>query len=213
MALRTRFITLEGLDGAGKTTHLTFIRNWLAAANIETVYTREPGGTPLGEKLREILLDVDTDATLDTETLLMFASRQELLSSIIRPALAMGRWVVSDRFTDATFAYQGGGRGVPAKRISQLEEWVQQGLQPDLTILLDVPLQVSQQRLSQARLPDRFEREREDFHQRVRDTYLAWRLAKVGRCVSAFAQCLAAQRPGGDRQAGIRARCCPRFAV
>lgn len=170
---RARFITLEGLDGAGKTTHLTFIRNWLAAANIETVYTREPGGTPLGEKLREILLDVDTDATLDTETLLMFASRQELLSSIIRPALAMGRWVVSDRFTDATFAYQGGGRGVPAKRISQLEEWVQQGLQPDLTILLDVPLQVSQQRLSQARLPDRFEREREDFHQRVRDTYLA----------------------------------------
>ncbi|MDC7714560.1 dTMP kinase [Vogesella sp. LYT5W] len=170
---RARFITLEGLDGAGKTTHLAFIRDWLAAANVDTVFTREPGGTPLGEKLRELLLDVDTEATLDTETLLMFASRQELLSSIIRPALAMGRWVVSDRFTDATFAYQGGGRGVPAKRIAQLEEWVQQGLQPDLTILLDVPLQVSQQRLSQTRLPDRFEREREDFHQRVRDSYLA----------------------------------------
>lgn len=173
MMSRARFITLEGLDGAGKTTHLTFIRNWLAAANVDTVFTREPGGTPLGEKLRELLLDVDTEATLDTETLLMFASRQELLSSVIRPALAMGRWVVSDRFTDATFAYQGGGRGVPAKRIAQLEEWVQQGLQPDLTILLDVPLQVSQQRLSQTRLPDRFEREREDFHQRVRDSYLA----------------------------------------
>jgi len=173
MMSRARFITLEGLDGAGKTTHLTFIRNWLAAVNVDTVFTREPGGTPLGEKLRELLLDVDTEATLDTETLLMFASRQELLSSVIRPALAMGRWVVSDRFTDATFAYQGGGRGVPAKRIAQLEEWVQQGLQPDLTILLDVPLQVSQQRLSQTRLPDRFEREREDFHQRVRDSYLA----------------------------------------
>ena len=150
MMPRARFITLEGLDGAGKTTHLAFIRDWLAAANVDTVFTREPGGTPLGEKLRELLLDVDTEATLDTETLLMFASRQELLSSVIRPALAMGRWVVSDRFTDATFAYQGGGRGVPAKRIAQLEEWVQQGLQPDLTILLDVPLQVSQQRQHQS---------------------------------------------------------------
>lgn len=173
MMSKARFITLEGLDGAGKTTHMTFIREWLAANAVDTVFTREPGGTPLGEKLRELLLDVDTDATLDTETLLMFASRQELLSSVIRPALAMGRWVVSDRFTDATYAYQGGGRGVPAKRIAMLEDWVQQGLQPDLTILLDVPLAVSQQRLSHSRLPDRFEREREDFHQRVRDVYLA----------------------------------------
>ena len=184
MMSKARFITLEGLDGAGKTTHLAFIRQWLTAANVDTVYTREPGGTPLGEKLRELLLDVDTEATLDTETLLMFACRQELLSSVIRPALAMGRWVVSDRFTDATFAYQGGGRGVPAKRIAQLEEWVQQGLQPDLTILLDVPLQVSQQRLSQTRLPDRFERERADFHQRVRDVYLARAAAQPQRfCV------------------------------
>ncbi|MFD2447906.1 dTMP kinase [Vogesella fluminis] len=205
---RARFITLEGLDGAGKTTHLAFIRNWLAAANINAVFTREPGGTPLGEKLRALLLDVDTDATLDTETLLMFASRQELLSSVIRPALAMGRWVVSDRFTDATFAYQGGGRGVPAKRIAQLEEWVQQGLQPDLTILLDVPLQVSQQRLSQTRLPDRFEREREDFHQRVRDCYLARAAAYPQRffVVDASGDLAVIQRQLADRLAALQAQ-------
>ncbi|MGL6048105.1 MAG: dTMP kinase [Vogesella sp.] len=180
---KARFITLEGLDGAGKSTHLAFIRRYLEQAGIDTVFTREPGGTPLGEKLREILLDIDTEATLDTETLLMFASRQELVSSLIRPSLAAGRWVVSDRFTDATFAYQGGGRGVPAERIAILEHWVQQGLQPDLTILLDVPLEVSQARLSQSRLPDRFEREREDFHQRVRQMYLARAQANPGRFV------------------------------
>jgi dTMP kinase len=180
---KARFITLEGLDGAGKSTHLAFIRRYLEQAGIDTVFTREPGGTPLGEKLREILLDIDTDATLDTETLLMFASRQELVSSLIRPSLAAGRWVVSDRFTDATFAYQGGGRGVPAERIAILEHWVQQGLQPDLTLLLDVPLEVSQARLSQSRLPDRFEREREDFHQRVRQMYLARAQANPGRFV------------------------------
>lgn len=208
MMSRARFITLEGLDGAGKTTHLAFIRDWLAAANINAVFTREPGGTPLGEKLRALLLDVDTDATLDTETLLMFASRQELLSSVIRPALAMGRWVVSDRFTDATFAYQGGGRGVPAKRIAQLEEWVQQGLQPDLTILLDVPLQVSQQRLSQTRLPDRFEREREDFHQRVRDCYLARAAAYPQRffVVDASGDLAVIQRQLADRLAALQAQ-------
>lgn len=168
-----RFITLEGLDGAGKSTHLTFIRQWLQQQGIDAVFTREPGGTPLGEKLREILLDIDTEATLDTETLLMFASRQELLSTVIRPQLAAGNWVVSDRFTDATFAYQGGGRGVPAERIAILEHWVQQGLQPDLTILLDVPLEVARERMAGTRLPDRFEQEREDFHQRVRQMYLA----------------------------------------
>lgn len=180
---KARFITLEGLDGAGKSTHLAFIRRYLEQAGIDTEFTREPGGTPLGEKLREILLDIDTEATLDTETLLMFASRQELVSSLIRPSLAAGRWVVSDRFTDATFAYQGGGRGVPAERIAILEQWVQQGLQPDLTILLDVPLEVSQERLAQSRLPDRFEREREDFHQRVRQMYLARAQANPGRFV------------------------------
>lgn len=195
---KARFITLEGLDGAGKSTHLAFIRQTLEQAGIDTVFTREPGGTPLGEKLREILLDIDTEATLDTETLLMFASRQELVSSLIRPSLAAGRWVVSDRFTDATFAYQGGGRGVPAERIAILEHWVQQGLQPDLTILLDVPLEVSQARLAQSRLPDRFEREREDFHQRVRQMYLARAQANPGRFVV-----IDARRPIGDIQHDI----------
>ena len=195
---KARFITLEGLDGAGKSTHLAFIRRYLEQAGIDTVFTREPGGTPLGEKLREILLDIDTEATLDTETLLMFASRQELVSSLIRPSLAAGRWVVSDRFTDATFAYQGGGRGVPAERIAILEHWVQQGLQPDLTILLDVPLEVSQARLAQSRLPDRFEREREDFHQRVRQMYLARAQANPGRFVV-----IDARRPIDDIQRDI----------
>jgi len=195
---KARFITLEGLDGAGKSTHLAFIRQTLEQAGIDTVFTREPGGTPLGEKLREILLDIDTEATLDTETLLMFASRQELVSSLIRPSLAAGRWVVSDRFTDATFAYQGGGRGVPAERIAILEHWVQQGLQPDLTILLDVPLEVSQARLAQSRLPDRFEREREDFHQRVRQMYLARAQANPGRFVV-----IDARRPIDDIQRDI----------
>ncbi|MEQ6291336.1 dTMP kinase [Vogesella sp. MAHUQ-64] len=173
MMSHARFISLEGLDGAGKSTHLTFIRQWLQQQGIDAVFTREPGGTPLGEKLRDILLDIDTEATLDTETLLMFASRQELISTVIRPQLAAGNWVVSDRFTDATFAYQGGGRGVPTDRIAVLENWVQQGLQPDLTILLDVPLEVARARLEGTRLPDRFEQEREDFHQRVRQMYLA----------------------------------------
>ncbi|MBV8681221.1 MAG: dTMP kinase, partial [Aquitalea sp.] len=125
-----RFITLEGIDGAGKSTHLDFIRDWLTAHDIAAEFTREPGGTPLGEQIRALLLAVDTQVSLEAETLLMFASRQQLVSSLIRPALAAGRWVVSDRFTDSTFAFQGGGRGVPTQRIAQLEDWVQQGLQP-----------------------------------------------------------------------------------
>ncbi|MDN0084431.1 dTMP kinase [Crenobacter sp. SG2305] len=178
---RGRFITLEGLDGAGKSTHLAFIRDWLAERRIETVFTREPGGTPLGEKLRELLLDVDTEATLDTETLLMFAGRMEHIARVIEPALAAGRWLVSDRFTDATFAYQGGGRGVAAERIRVLEDWVQQGLQPDLTLLLDVPLSVSQARMAASRTLDRFEQEAADFHERVRAAYLVRAAAEPAR--------------------------------
>jgi dTMP kinase len=166
------FITLEGIDGAGKSTHLGFIRDWLAARDIAAEFTREPGGTPLGEQIRALLLAVDTDVSLDAETLLMFASRQQLLSSVIRPALQAGRWVVSDRFTDSTFAFQGGGRGVPTERIAALENWVQQGLQPDLTLLFDVPLDVASQRMAGSRQLDRFEQEKADFHQRVRDAYL-----------------------------------------
>ncbi|WP_159875066.1 dTMP kinase [Aquitalea denitrificans] len=166
------FITLEGIDGAGKSTHLGFIRDWLAEHGIAAEFTREPGGTPLGEQIRALLLAVDTEVSLDAETLLMFASRQQLVSSLIRPALQAGRWVVSDRFTDSTFAFQGGGRGVPTERIAVLENWVQQGLQPDLTLLFDVPLDVASQRMSGSRQLDRFEQEKADFHQRVRDAYL-----------------------------------------
>ncbi|MDF0604435.1 dTMP kinase [Neisseriaceae bacterium TC5R-5] len=166
-----RFITLEGIDGAGKSTHIPFIRDWLATRQIEAVFTREPGGTPVGERIRELLLAVDTEASLDTETLLMFASRQQLLDSVIKPALEAGKWLVSDRFTDSTFAFQGGGRGVPHQRIQALEQWVQQGLQPDLTILFDLPLEVAAARMSQGNTRDRFEREHADFHARVRVAY------------------------------------------
>jgi len=178
-----RFITLEGIDGAGKSTHLGFIRDWLQARDIAAEFTREPGGTPLGEQIRSVLLAVDTQVSLEAETLLMFASRQQLLSSLIRPALAAGRWVVSDRFTDSTFAFQGGGRGVPMARIAQLEDWVQQGLQPDLTFLFDVPLEVASQRMAGSRQLDRFEQEKADFHQRVREAYLQRAAADQRFCI------------------------------
>ncbi|NHR03924.1 MULTISPECIES: dTMP kinase [Chromobacterium] len=169
---RGRFISLEGIDGAGKSTHLAFIRDWLAQHGVDAVFTREPGGTPLGEKIRELLLAVDTEASLDAETLLVFASRQQLLHSVIEPALAAGQWLVSDRFTDSTFAFQGGGRGVPFERIAELEQWVQHGLQPDLTLLFDLPLEVAAERMSKTRQLDRFEQEKADFHVRVREAYL-----------------------------------------
>ncbi|GGY27431.1 dTMP kinase [Paludibacterium paludis] len=181
--MRARFLTLEGIDGAGKSTHLSFIADWLKRQGIDAVFTREPGGTPAGEKLRQMLLDRDSRLSLDTETLMVFASRQQLIADVIRPALEAGRWVVSDRFTDATFAYQGGGRGVPEERIRVLEDWVQQGLQPDLTLLLDVPQAVAGERMAASRELDRFEVEKSDFHQRVREAYLA-RAARYPRfCV------------------------------
>lgn len=165
-----KFITLEGIDGAGKSTHLGWLQDWLRERAIEHVLTREPGGTPLGEKLRELLLHHDMH--LETETLLMFAGRREHIAQVILPALQAGSWVVSDRFTDATFAYQGGGRGLGIERIEVLEHWVQNGLQPDLTLLFDVPLEVSRERLAKTRVLDRFEQEQQDFHQRVRNCYL-----------------------------------------
>lgn len=172
-SLPGKFLTLEGIDGAGKSSHVATIAASLRARGIDVVLTREPGGTALGERLRELLLDVGTEVSLATETLLMFAARQEHLDRVIRPALAAGRWVLSDRFTDATYAFQGGGRGVPFDRIAVLEDWVQQGLQPDLTLLFDTPLAVAQARMQGERALDRFEREAADFHQRVRDAYLA----------------------------------------
>ncbi|MFP5382035.1 MAG: dTMP kinase [Gammaproteobacteria bacterium] len=165
-----KFISLEGVDGAGKSTHLGFIADRLRGQGREVVVTREPGGTPLGETLRELLLHREMDA--DTELLLMFAARQQHLAEVILPALARGAWVVSDRFTDASYAYQCGGRGIPAERIAVLETWVQRGFAPDLTLLFDVPPDIAEARRSAARTADRFEREADSFFSRVRNAYL-----------------------------------------
>ena len=171
--MQARFITLDGIDGAGKSTNLAFIRQWFEQRQLPVLFTREPGGTPVGEVLRELLLNPNTQASLRTETLLMFAARQQHLEDVTLPALQNGTHVVSDRFTDATFAYQGGGRGVPLADIETLENWVQGNLRPDLTILLDVPLDISMSRISQAREKDRFEQEQAVFFTRVRQTYLS----------------------------------------
>jgi len=179
MNARGKFITLEGVDGAGKSTHLEFIADWLRRQGHEVIVTREPGGTPLGEILRELLLHQEMDA--DTELLLMFAARQEHLARLILPALARGAWVLSDRFTDASYAYQCGGRGIAVERIAALETWVQRGFQPDLTLLFDVPPEVAEARRSAARVADRFEREADSFFSRVRHAYLDRAQAEPGR--------------------------------
>lgn len=168
--MTAKFITLEGMDGAGKSTHITDIIKALSARGVEVVSTREPGGTELGERLRELLLHEAMHP--ETETLLMFAARREHIANVIAPALARGAYVLSDRFTDATYAYQCGAKGVLASKIEQLELWVQESLQPDLTLLFDVPVEVSMQRLSAARTPDKFERESADFFTRIRNAYL-----------------------------------------
>lgn len=165
-----KFITLEGVDGAGKSTHLAFVADWLRAQGRQVIVTREPGGTPLGETLRELLLHQAMDP--DTELLLMFAARQQHLAELIRPALARGAWVVSDRFTDASYAYQCGGRGIAVERVAALETWVQRGFTPDLTLLFDVPPEVAEARRSAVRTADRFEREADSFFARVRNAYL-----------------------------------------
>jgi dTMP kinase len=170
LSRRGKFITLEGMDGAGKSTHIPTIIQLLEARGIELVSTREPGGTVLGEKLRDLLLHEEMDA--ETETLLMFAARREHIAQVIEPALERGAYVLSDRFTDATYAYQFGAKGVAFSKVQQLETWVQGDLQPDLTLLFDVPVTVSMQRLSAARTPDKFERESHDFFQKLRTVYL-----------------------------------------
>jgi len=168
--MTAKFITLEGLDGAGKSTHIPSIIAALQAGGREVVSTREPGGTVLGERLRELLLHDAMHA--ETETLLMFAARREHIANVIAPALERGAYVLSDRFTDATYAYQCGAKGVLASKIEILERWVQEGLQPDITLLFDVPVEVSVARLSTARSPDKFERESADFFTRIRNAYL-----------------------------------------
>jgi dTMP kinase len=164
------FITLEGVDGAGKSSHLDWLASWFRDRGRVVRMTREPGGTPVGEKLREIVLHEPMHA--ETEALIMFAARREHIERVIRPALALGQVVISDRFTDASFAYQGGGRGLPESRLEVLESWVQADLDPDLTLLFDLPTEIAAERLASARSPDRFEREQADFHARVRAAYL-----------------------------------------
>lgn len=177
---RGKFITLEGLDGAGKSTHLSWLVRTLRQRGLSIVQSREPGGTVLGEKLRALLLA--DPMHLETEALLMFAARREHIAQIIEPALARGDWVVCDRFTDASFAYQGGGRGLSRAKLAVLESWVQDGLQPDLTLLFDVPVEVAHQRVvGMARELDRFEREQAEFFTRVRDEYLVRATASNGR--------------------------------
>ena len=178
-----RFLTLEGIDGAGKSTHLAWLAERIAARGHAVVATREPGGTPLGEALRELVLR--EAMAHEGETLLMFAARREHLDRVIRPALARGHWVLCDRFTDATYAYQGGGHGVPRERIRELEQWVLGECQPDLTFLFDVPTDVSRARLQEAQASgrelDKFEREAGSFFERVRGAYLERVASDPGR--------------------------------
>lgn len=182
MAERGRFITVEGIEGAGKSTQMEAVRGFLDAQGITVVVTREPGGTPLSEAVRGLLLDPgNRGMAADTELLLVFAARAEHIHKVIRPALDAGDWVLSDRFTDATFAYQGGGRGIPAERIAALEDWVQGDLRPDLTLLLDLPVEAGMARIADRGRPDRFEREERDFFQRIRDNYLERAAAEPGR--------------------------------
>jgi dTMP kinase len=167
-----RFITIEGGEGAGKTTQLAFMRDYLQRAGYRIVVTREPGGTSLGEEIRSLLLGHRHDGmALTTETLLMFAARAEHLEQVIRPALAQDHWVLCDRFTDATYAYQGGGRGLALEQIAALETWVQGNLRPDLTMLFDLPVEVGLARAGKRSVADRFEQEDREFFERVRATY------------------------------------------
>ena len=165
-----KFITLEGVDGAGKTTHVEFIKKYLSDLGINFIMTREPGGTLLGEQLREILLH--DEMTPETETLLMFAARNEHIEKVIGPNLKEGKFVISDRFTDATYAYQSGGKGVKEKKIDILKEWVQASLQPDLTFLFDLSVEVSIERLNKTGKLDKFEMEEKSFHENIRQKYL-----------------------------------------
>ena len=168
---RGRFITFEGIDGAGKSSHIKATAEWLRARGRPVLATREPGGTPLGEMLRELLLHQRMHR--ETEALLMFAGRREHLVQVIEPALERGDWVICDRFSDATYAYQSGGRGLEQAKFAQLEEWVHAHLQPDLTLLFDLPAGIARRRIAaQARDLDRFEQEQADFHERVRLAYL-----------------------------------------
>lgn len=195
---RGKFITFEGIDGAGKSSHLQSVAAFLRQRGLNVVASREPGGTALGETLRQLLLGETMH--LETEALLMFAARREHLAQVIEPALARGDWVVCDRFSDATYAYQSGGRGLDKEKFTQLEQWVHAHLQPDLTLLFDLPSGLAAARLAaQERVLDRFERERQDFHDRVRQAYLDRAAAAPQRI-----QVIATDRPRAEVEAIIR---------
>jgi dTMP kinase len=167
------FITIEGGEGVGKSTNITFIAERLKKQGINFILTREPGGTPLAEDIRQLLLTPREETVAEnTELLLMFAARAQHISQVIEPALARGDWVICDRFTDATFAYQGGGRGIPQSKIADLEQWVQGDLRPDFTLLLDAPVEVGMTRANNRGALDRFEQEQQQFFDKVRATYL-----------------------------------------
>ena len=171
---RGQFITVEGTEGVGKSTNMAFIESWLKKVGKELIITREPGGTELGEKLRAVLLDAKEQSMCDdTELLLMFAARAQHLHEVIQPALDAGKWVLCDRFTDSTYAYQGGGRGIDMSRIAHLEQWVQGERRPDMTLILDLPIDIGLERAGKRSSPDRFELEKHDFFNKVRDTFLA----------------------------------------
>ncbi len=171
---RGRFITVEGTEGVGKSSNIAFIQETLQQAGIDVVATREPGGTKLGEEVRELLLDHrHNEMSSDAELLLMFAARAQHIEQVILPALSNGQWVLCDRFTDATYAYQGGGRGISFERIATLEQWVQGTLRPDYTVLLDLPVEIGLARASERGVADRFEKEQQTFFEQVRSAYLA----------------------------------------
>jgi dTMP kinase len=201
-----RFITFEGIDGAGKSTQIAAVAETLRAQGHTVVITREPGGTPLGERLRELILNQPMSSP--TETLLVFAARCEHLAQVIRPALARGEWVLCDRFTDATYAYQSGGRGLPAQAIARLEDWVHPDLRPDLTVLFDIEPSVAAQRLAAARAADKFEIETTAFFARVRAAYLARAEAEPGRFLVVNSG-RAPDAVGRDLLAGLASRMAP----
>ena len=170
---RGKFITIDGVEGAGKSTQITFICDYLKAKGVNVILTREPGGTDVGEKIRTLLLSNSTGKMhADTELMLMFAARNEHIQNKIMPALKQGDWVLSDRFTDASYAYQGGGRGLDVERIAQLEQWVLQDFTPDMTLLLDVPVEIGMSRVESRGKKDRIELEATDFFNRVRQAYI-----------------------------------------
>ena len=169
---RGKFITFEGIDGAGKSTHLAWAADFLRGHGVGLIVTREPGGTVLGEQLRRMLLAGEQPIHPETEALMMFTARRQHVEDVILPALRRGDWVLCDRFTDASFAYQGGGRGVVKDKLKALERWVHPDLQPDLTLLFDVSAELGQSRVARIKSPDRFEREDVEFFSRVRNAYL-----------------------------------------